>query len=65
MTTTNLDNLAEKYLKLLKKEDYSWAKIGVFPLWFEMLLDIELGSMTKTRIAILQLLQFKINERNN
>ena len=65
MPTINLDKASEKYLKLLKDEDHTWASKGVFPIWFEMLLDMELGDLTKTRVAILQLIQTKLNERNN
>jgi hypothetical protein len=65
MTTISLNDACEKYLKLLKEEDYAWARQGVFPIWFEMLLDIELGTLTITRIAILQLIQNKLNEQSN
>lgn len=65
MTTISLEDISEKYFKLLKKEDYAWAKNGVFPMWFEMLLDMELGTLTKKRITILQLIHNKLNERNN
>lgn len=56
----DINILANKYYKLLKPEDYNWAKQCVYPMWFELLLDMTLGFGIK-RVSVMQLIQHKIN----
>lgn len=58
--TENIDDLANKYYKLLKPEDYKWAMQSVYPIWFELLLDMTLGFGIE-RVSVMQLIQHKIN----
>ena len=61
---TNIHELSNKYYKLLNKNDYAWAKQNIYPIWFEMLLDMNIGFGIE-RITIMQLIHTKAkNERN-